>query len=217
MTATAFNRLRREWYQRAGVSEDIEREGKGGTLLLNEFGARSADATDLILAAEMGDAARAILHHPAMSRRHRAVWSRHCVGKTYNEIAAECRCSFREVSSTIDHAQALMLRPNWELHMTRPPTKKKRATEPAPSAEAFADVEATLEMGIKIAHRKIAELYTKPILESDDMADNERAVHTLLAVRRSELDYLKRNVPPYPSASDDDVRAELDKAGGRAP
>lgn len=208
----ALARLRQHWYARAGV-EDIERDTRIGNLLLHEHGSRSGDAKELIFSGEMAEAARAILQHPKMTGRQRAVWRRHCDGATYAQIAADVRCSFREVSRTIDFAQALMLRPNWEDHM-RPPPKPKKKPKAAP--KEFVDAETTIEMGVKNAHRKIVELFEKPALDSDDIADNERAVHTLLAARRSELEYLKGKLPAYPPAGDDQVREVIDKAKGEA-
>lgn len=188
---------------------------------MNEFGSRAADAKNLAFAGEMADAARAILRHPGLRGRDRAVWREHCNGATYAEIARTVRCSYRDVSAAIDRAQALMLRPNWEQATMRKPKKRRQGVlDPPPETielAPFQDIEATIEVGVHNAHRKIVEISQRTLLSSDDVADNERAVHTLLAVRKSELEYLRGRVPPKDPAPDDKVRAAIDQALAPAP
>jgi hypothetical protein len=205
-----LERLRREWYRRAGI-EDIERDGAGGSLLLHEYGVRSVDARDVAFSGEMADAARAILAHPSLDSRQRAIWQRYCDGRFYSQIVAELRCSFTTVSETIETVKSLMLRPNWEATM-RPPKKRPEKDD---KGDEFVDLEATIQMGVEVAHRKIVELHGKAALESEDVLDNQRALQTVLAVRSSELEYLKAKQPPYPPATDAQVQGFISSAAER--
>lgn len=182
--------------------------------MLHEKGSRASDAQDLLFAGEMAEAARSILEHPALTERQRAIWALHIEEGTYSQIARSVRCSYRDISRAIDDVTALMLHPRWEEYPMRPPPKRRRREtedEPAPLVGLcpvpFQDLETSITFGVETAHRKIVELHSKDFLSSDDVADNERAVHTLLAVRKSELEYLKGKVPPKPVKPDEEVRA----------
>lgn len=61
--------------------------------------------------------------------------------------------------------------------------------------ERFADLEKSIEMGVETAHRKIVELHRKPYLTHDDIEANERALRTMISVRKAELEYLRATNP----------------------
>lgn len=226
---------------------------------------RAQDTQDLVFAGEMAEAAREILTHPGLTSRERRVWKLFTNHATYEQIAAEIRCSYRDVSAIIDRVHSLMLHPTNEKETDmkkakrakgnkrgagRPPTMHvkgadgltvcgkaaaadrlttvsktncktcmlARGTEsppvlvltdeaarlvgfepleiPAQPIDDFRDLESTIEIGVRNAHRKIVEISGNHALSSADVADNERAVHTLLSVRRGELEYLKRGYAP---------------------
>lgn len=61
--------------------------------------------------------------------------------------------------------------------------------------ERFADLERSIEMGVETAHRKIVELHRKSYLTHDDIEANERALRTMISVRKAELEYLRATNP----------------------
>lgn len=114
MTPAQLERLRLEWYRKAGI-EDTEGVDPRDALT-NKHGSRSQDAQDVAFAGEMAEAARVLLTHPGLSQRERQVWALVVDGASYSRVAREVRCSYSVVSAAIDRCQALMLRPEWESH-----------------------------------------------------------------------------------------------------
>lgn len=87
------------------------------------------------------------------------------------------------------------------------------------SAVEFTDLETSIAFGVQNAHKKIVEIHQHGgALTSAHVADNERAVHTLLSVRKSELEYIKAgNVPGKGApASDEKVREAIGESAGKA-
>jgi hypothetical protein len=298
--------LQRKWYEKAGYSmEDLDPLGRPCRVSEGRT-SRAQDTQDPVFSGEMAEAAREILTHPGLTSRERRTWKLFTNHATYEQIAAEIRCSYRDVSAIIDRVQALMLHPTTEketdmkkpkksktnsrgagrpptMHVkgadgltacgkaaasdrlttagktnckacmmslgvaSHPVTAPKQArhvdrvtlpntmnipgitkgqmldfeplTIPGDEAAAwsapndFIDLESTIEIGVKNAHRKIVEISGNPVLSSADVSDNERAVHTLLSVRRGELDYLKRGLTgaaPSP-AKEAEVVKQIDK------
>lgn len=174
--------------------------------LPNEKGSRSAavggtanaptrDARALALAAEHADAARDILTHPALTEKERTIWALYIEGVRDEELCRRAQCATGTAKKAIDRIKALMLAPG----DATPPLPKKDEAE-----EVFQDLERTIALGACNAHRVIADVFKRNSQEPEDVDNNEKAVRTVLAIRKSEWDYLQRKKPP--EGSDEEAR-----------
>ena len=172
--------------------------------LANERGARAGhvggsrnsstrDAKALALAAEHAEAARDILSHPSLTDREREVWGYYVDGLRDLELLAAAKIDKTNANKIIARVKALMLAPG----DAGPPPKDEKA--------ATIDLEDTIELGARNAHRVIEDIHKRASTDVEDVENNERAVRTILAIRKSEWEYHFRSKPAS-GASDDEVR-----------
>jgi hypothetical protein len=161
----------------------------------NAYGAQSVNASPkiLALATEMSAAAHEITDHPALSAREREIWTAYLANNTnWDETVASVRCSKAKLSEVIDRVQYLMLHPDEgevveesSLRLEIPPDDQ------LPPTDMFADIETSLELAAKTAHRVVLAVSQRGIITNDEVKANESAVRTLVLLRRSELEYEK--------------------------
>lgn len=162
----------------------------------------SREAKSLAFAAEMADAAQDILGHPSLNARDRAIWGMVIEQLSYGVIASRVPCSKTTVQVTVERIKGLMVNQG-ELAKAREAPKAKPPKDEA--AEVFRDLERTIELGVHNAHRVITDINTRSAYTTDDVENNERAVRTILNVRKSELEYLRLG-RPQPGATPDELR-----------
>jgi hypothetical protein len=168
------------------------------------------DAKRLAFAAEMADAARDIASHPALTEAERAIWTMHVKDFTFEAIAKVNSCSKSTVQQVVERVKALMVDPDELARAAVAAAAQARnsvANSPGPDEadQVFQNLERSIALGAHNAHRVIVNIHGKSAISGDDVGDNERAVRTLLNVRKSELDYLRLGVRGAP-ASDDEIR-----------
>lgn len=198
----------REWLrQHAHELPDAEPGGK----LVNEKGSRraeiggtansrTADAKAMAFAADMQEAARAVIDHPGWtSQTYRAIWRSYVEhGGVTEEVVAEMGCSKSTVGKAVKAGKALMLVPVDEVSVRR---EVKQEDHP------WTDAEGAIELGCQNAHRAIVQVKRKSLLTEEDVSMNALAVRTLIASRESERKYLELARERRQPADDEEVRA----------
>lgn len=158
--------------------------------------------------AEMAAAMHDIVDHPALEPRHREILRAYLEQDlNWDRVAKKCRCSMSKISEVIERAKHLMLHPNEE------PTAVDVSNEdddvelnaPVEMALSFDDIEESLAISAKTAHRIIKAVAQTPIIGNGELKANESAVRTLVLLRKSELDYLNRSGRKRAPASSDDL------------
>ena len=178
--------------------------------LPNERGSRSAavggtanertrDAKALALAAEHADAARDILDHPALSDREREIWGLYVDGLRDEELQKAAKCNTTTARKVIARVKSLMLAPGEAI------PAKRAEKDLVASKDLAVDLEDTIALGAANAHRVITNIFDTKANDAESVENNERAVRTVLAIRKSEWEYLQRTRPGT-GAPDEEVR-----------
>lgn len=156
---------------------------------------KTRDAKALAFAAEMADAAHDILEHPSLTEQERSIWALHVDDVPQDVIAVKVGCSTNTIRKAVNRIKALMV--------SQAELAKEHAD--APKQEPIPDLEDTIALGARNAHRVIANIHTRQGETPEDVENNERAVRTVLAIRKSEWEYMQRLRPTH-GAPEDEVR-----------
>lgn len=160
---------------------------------------RTRDGRALAVAAELADAAHDILSHPSLTERERQIWGLHLQEVSWDRMAQIVGCSTSTVNNAIRRVKALMVS-QAELAACAEPSEK-----PASPHVEMPDLEDSVALGALNAHRVIQSIHARKGESAEDVENNERAVRTVLAIRKSEWEYMQR-LKPERGAPDDEVR-----------
>lgn len=199
-----------------------------GGILRNPLGSRepSIGGTENVAVANMGPSARgafyaademaaaawALLDDLRLTDKARRVWRAYVEagGEMERGFHTRLGVSYGTVYEVIAACKALMTLPDGA---PMPRNKHYRAqdddgpAEPVvttppeatlPAGERFEDLEKSLELAAKNAHRLIVHVARQATLTEEDVRSNEIASRTLVAIRNAEFRYL--NVPVKPGS-----------------
>jgi hypothetical protein len=163
-------------------------------------------------AAELAEAGWALVGDPRLTDKAQRVWAAYMEAGGVMERGFHTRLgvSYGTVYEVIDACKALMTLPDGA---PMPRNKHYRERDPddvpeerivdtppeskLPEGERFEDLEKSLELAARNAHRLIVHVSRRDILTEEDLRSNEVASRTLVAIRNAEFRYLNaRDVKP---------------------
>ncbi|MDQ3259288.1 MAG: hypothetical protein M3Q00_00645 [Pseudomonadota bacterium] len=161
-----------------------------------ESGSRSTDALNLEFAAEMATAAETYRDHPRLTERERQIWGAYLdLDGNWKAVAKVCRCGEDTLSAVIQRVKALMVDPeNARIDEMGDDEDVVVDTPPdgdSPQEVRFRDIEDSLDLAAKTAHRVIRHVAAKSVITGAELKLHESATRTLMLIRRNELEYLR--------------------------
>jgi hypothetical protein len=163
-----------------------------------EHGARSADAMNLEFATEMANAAESYRDHPRLTERERQIWGAYLdLEGNWKAVAKVCRCGEDTLSAVIQRVKALMVDPeNARIDEEDESEDRDVIVDTPPDGESpqevrFRDIEDSLDLAAKTAHRVIRHVAAKSVITGAELKLHESATRTLMLIRRNELEYLR--------------------------
>jgi hypothetical protein len=157
--------------------------------------AASASPGNWTLTAEMSAAIHDIVDHPALEKRHREILRAYLdCDCNWDAVAKKARCSMSKISEVIERVKTLMLHPD-ELPTAVDVSDEDDTVElhtPPEAALSFEDIEASLELSAKTAHRIIKAVAEVSVIGNGELKANESATRTLVLLRRAEMECLSK-------------------------
>lgn len=193
-----------------------ERDGGDADRIAPERGARAGGTRNEVASpevraftAEMAGAIHDIVDHPALEPRHREILQAYlgndCV---WEKVAKKAKCSMSKISEVIERVKELMLHPDEMPTAVDVSDENDDVMVTSPEAAlSFSDIEESLALSAKTAHRIIKHVSTVPIIGNGELKANESATRTLILIRRDELQYLNKGGKRGAKADPDELHA----------